>query len=170
MSIEHILNENNKTLIDMLNEEKQFVTNAIQFPSKTKEAQLHLISWNSRNRYILYINRKSNITTRYTLQNKIHDSFILLRLDLDTKPHRNPNGEKISGNHLHLFDRGDTSGSWAFELTDPDLNILFPQFPFAEITKSETTQIEQFRLFCNLCNIQTIPNINIIPENETLDF
>lgn len=170
MSIEHILNENNRTLLDMLNEEKQFVTTAIQFPRQTKEAQLQLISWNSRNRYILYINRKSNITTRYTLQNRIHDSFILLRLDLDTKPHRNPDGNKISGNHLHLFDRGDTSGSWAFELTDPELNILFPQFPFSKITKSETTQIEQFRLFCTLCNIQTIPNINIIPENETLAF
>ncbi|WP_273420241.1 DUF6978 family protein [Veillonella caviae] len=170
MSIERILTEENAMLLRMLREEKIFTDTSIVFPNQGEETQLNLVSWNDRNQYILYINRKSKIKTRYTLQNKAYDSHILLRLDLDNKPHRNPNGEKISGNHLHIFDKTDESGSWAFELSDTNLSIVFPDFDLARILQNGTTPIEQFRLFCELCNTGEIPNITEKPVNDTFAF
>lgn len=170
MSIESVLNEDNALLLEMLREDKNFIDTSFTFPNQEKELQLELVSWSNRNRYILYINRKSKIKTRYTLQTKHRESYILLRLDLDNKTHRNPDGQKIGGNHLHIFDRDDMAGSWAFELDDAQLNEVFPGFDFSEITKNGTTPIEQFRLFCTLCNATNLPSINDQPVNDTLDF
>lgn len=94
MSIESVLNEDNALLLEMLREDKNFIDTSFNFPNQGKVHQLELVSWSNRNRYILYINRKSNIKTRYTLQTKHRESHILLRLDLDTKTHRNPDGQK----------------------------------------------------------------------------
>lgn len=71
---------------------------------------------------------------------------------------------------MHIFDRDDMAGSWAFELDDAQLNEVFPGFDFSEITKNGTTPIEQFRLFCTLCNATNLPSINEIPVNDTLEF
>ncbi|MBF1354244.1 MAG: hypothetical protein HXM54_05955 [Megasphaera micronuciformis] len=159
MDIINMLTEEHEELLGMLRESKHFTSTVIDFPCKGC-VSLDLISWNNRNRYLLDINRKSEIKTRYTLQNRLRDSYILLRLDLDNKPHKNPDNTKISGNHLHIFDKNDGSGSWAFELNSPQLNRVFPQFNFSEITKNGTTPVEQFRLFCSLCNVDSMPNIN----------
>ena len=61
MSIESVLNEDNALLLEMLREDKNFIDTSFNFPNQGKVHQLELVSWSNRNRYILYINRKSNI-------------------------------------------------------------------------------------------------------------
>lgn len=149
--------EDNELYVNLL-EPKTFTIDSFKYPYRS-QCSLPLIGNSTRSEYILDINKKSLIVSRTTLQNRMKESHTLLRLDLDTKPHRNPDGTVVCGTHIHIFDRTDVNGSWAFELSNPILSTIFPDFDFSKLKKDETDSIEQFRLFCQLCNASNIPTI-----------
>ncbi len=44
--------------------------------------------------------------TKATYQNRARSAIILMRLDLDGPPHRNPDGQEVPCPHLHIYREG----------------------------------------------------------------
>ena len=75
-----------------------------------------LTSLNGREHFILDINRSQIQITKSTFQNRAKQVIILMRLDLDGPPHRNPDGEEIPCPHLHVYRR------LRYKMGDPSSN------------------------------------------------
>jgi uncharacterized protein DUF6978 len=71
--------------------------------------------------------------------------IVLARLDVDGAPHTNPDGQRLSGTHLHLFREG-YDDKWAQPIDAKTFTLL---------TDPGTT----FQEFCAFCNIQAPPAI-----------
>lgn len=140
--------------------EKSYIDKEFTFPAKDESIILEAKDDNNIE-YIVDINRKRAILTRCTYQNRYATSIILLRLDIDTKPHRNPNDNKvISGNHIHVYTEKYGS-AYALELDDPILKEINPEFDLNRFnleTKNENRLYEYFEAFSDFCNIKNIPN------------
>lgn len=68
----------------------------------------------------------------------------LIRLEIDARPHTNPDGQVLSRNHIHIFKEG-YGLSFAYDLESFD-NKLF----------KDLSSFEQvFYDFCEYCNIKT---------------
>ncbi len=61
---------------------------------------------------MLDVTRAQIRLTKATYQNRARAAIILLRLDLDGPPHRNPDGEEIPCPHLHVYREG-CGDKWA---------------------------------------------------------
>lgn len=71
----------------------------------------------------------------------------LVRIDIDSPPHMNPDGTKISRNHIHIFKETDNDTGnlpWAYDLE------TFKQIKF---DKNNIVFVEVFSEFCKYCNI-----------------
>ena len=76
------------------------------FPAPGDRLAIPLISTDKRENFLLDITRVRIKLTKATYQNRARSAIILLRLDLDGSPHRNPDGEEISCPHLHIYKEG----------------------------------------------------------------
>ena len=91
-------------LIEM---EKRFVDeNDWTFPATGERISLALSSIDKRENFMFDITRAQIKFTKATYQNRARQAIILLRLDLDGPPHRNPDGEEIPCPHLHIYREG----------------------------------------------------------------
>src|ERR1700737_4092718 len=55
---------------------------------------------------MLDVTRAQIKLTKATYQNRARAAIVLMRLDLDGSPHRNPDGEEIPCPHLHIYREG----------------------------------------------------------------
>ena len=55
---------------------------------------------------MLDVTRAQIKLTKATYQNRARQAIILMRLDLDGSPHRNPDGVEIPSPHLHIYREG----------------------------------------------------------------
>ncbi len=78
-------------------------------------------------------------------QNRARQAFVLIRLDIDGPPHRNPNDEEIACPHLHVYREG-YADKWA--ITAP-----------AEIYSYTQNLFLTFEAFMNQCNVTQKPRI-----------
>ncbi len=90
-------------LIEML---KKLATKKFELPfiGYDKEYEIESIN-NSRFKFCFIINRKVKIhhnKCTYMVRDK-NTNLNLLRLDVGNVEHKNPNGEKIRGPHLHIY-------------------------------------------------------------------
>ena len=83
--------------------------------------------------------------TKATFQNRARAAIVLLRLDLDGPPHRNPDGEEIPCPHLHIY-RQDFGDKWA--IPAPVEKFPDPQDLFST-----------FEAFMAECNVKTPPRL-----------
>jgi hypothetical protein len=87
--------------------EKLFVDeNDWTFPSEGERIALELTSPDKRENFTLDITRARIKLTKATYQNRARSAIILMRLDLDGPPHRNPDGHEIPCPHLHIYREG----------------------------------------------------------------
>jgi hypothetical protein len=82
------------------------------FPSPGGRVAIPLSSVDKRENFILDVTRAQIKLTKATFQNRARAAIILMRLDLDGPPHRNPDGEEISCPHLHIYREGHAD-KWA---------------------------------------------------------
>lgn len=141
----------------LIHEKKQYEDKSFKFPVQNEEVHLNGTGLSSRYHYLVNINRKRCICSRVTFLNRINTSTILLRLDIDTKPHCNPDNRRVGVTHLHVFQTG-FNDAWAYELNDPKLAELFPGFDFSRFneTRPELLFVE-FSKLCNFINLPTFP-------------
>lgn len=147
---------------DIIREEKIYLVDQFKFPNKNEYAMLDVIGQENRE-YIVDVNRKSASLKRCTFQERFSTKTILLRLDIDTKPHRNPGSKKqISGNHIHIY-TDEYGDSFALELDDPELKQLNPNFDLRKFKISDNANrfYELFEAFSEFCNISNIPSYSI---------
>jgi hypothetical protein len=74
-----------------------------------------LTSLDGREHFLLDVARFQIKLTKATFQNRAKRVLVLLRLDIDGPPHRNPDGEEVSCPHLHVYREGYGT-KWAIPL------------------------------------------------------
>ena len=120
--------------------EKYFVDRAtISFPSRGHRKIYSLQSADKREDFLLEIWRGRVSTRKISFQNRARQAVVLLRLDLGSLPHRNPDGQKIDSPHLHVYQEGD-GDRWAIPVPSERFTALDnPYKTFAE-----------FMIYCNI--------------------
>lgn len=117
---------------------------AFDFPSLGGRIKVPLISYDSRESFILDVNRK-RISLCLTTQIRARTNCVLARLDFGA-PHQNPDGSVVGSPHLHLYKEG-YGDKWAYMVPDGML--------------SDGDNAWQVLLdFCKFCHIVRIPNIS----------
>ena len=97
--------------------EKHRVDDAqIDFPVAGERRTIDLLSSDKRERFILDISRASIKLTKATYQTRARQVVVLVRLDIDGAPHRNPDGQEILCPHLHIYKEG-YGDKWAVDAT-----------------------------------------------------
>jgi len=104
-----------------------------------------LTSTDKRENFYLDVTRGRIKLTKATFQNRGRQAIILMRLDLDGPPHRNPDGEEIPCPHLHKYREG-YGDKWA----SPAPAELFPM---------TLDLFATFEVFIRQCNITKLPVI-----------
>lgn len=140
--------------LELIREEKQFKENRFEFPKQGDSQTLEAEGLVSHSEYLMDINRKLCTLSRITYQNRVQKSIILLRLDIDTKPHTNPDGVTISGTHLHVYREGYLD-AWAYELDNPNLQNINSSFNLEDLTCEDMER--RFEAFSRLCNFTSYP-------------
>jgi hypothetical protein len=72
------------------------------FPEPGGRLAIALISPEKRENFMLDITRGQIKLTEATYQNGARQAIVLMRLDLDGPPHRNPDDQEIPCPHLHV--------------------------------------------------------------------
>ena len=140
--------------MEFIQEEKQFKDPAYKFPIQGTILSLEAEGVARHTEYLMDINRKLCTLTRITYQNRVQKTVTLLRLDIDTKLHKNPDGKIIGGTHLHIYKEGyDTA--WAYELDDPILRDINPNFNPNDLNCNDMER--RFEAFSRLCNFVNYP-------------
>ena len=110
----------------------------VDWPVGAKVAVL-LTSVDGRDEFILDVATSSIKLSKVTLQNRARTTAILARLDIDGRPHRNPDDVEISSPHIHLFREG-FNDKWAFAV---------PAEHFSDLS-DRVKILEDFLRFCNV--------------------
>ena len=100
---------------------------------------------NDREKFLLDVWRGTLRLSKLRFQNRVRTVLVLVRLDVDGAPHTNPDGEWLSGTHLHLFREG-YDDRWAYPV-DPN--------NFTLLSDPGTT----FQDFCAFCKIESPPSV-----------
>jgi hypothetical protein len=82
------------------------------FPLPGDRVAIPLTSLDKRENFMLDVTRAQIKLTKATYQNRARAVIILMRLDLDGPPHRNPDGVEIPCPHLHIYREG-YADKWA---------------------------------------------------------
>lgn len=126
--------------------EKQFVENVeLLFPEPGSRIALALASLDRRENFSLDITRSQIRLTKANFQNRARHAIILMRLDLDGPPHRNPDDQEIPCPHLHVYREG-FGDKWAA----PAPPQLYP---------NTSDLISTFEAFMRHCNIKNPPPV-----------
>jgi hypothetical protein len=87
--------------------EKRFVDDKDwTFPAAGQRIGHGLTSVDKRENFMLDVTRAQIKLTKATYQNRARQAIILMRLDIDGSPHRNPDGSDIPCPHLHIYREG----------------------------------------------------------------
>lgn len=76
------------------------------FPVPGERIAIPLTSLDKRENFMLDVTRAQIKFTKATYQNRARAVIVLMRLDIDGPPHRNPDGEEIACPHLHIYREG----------------------------------------------------------------
>ena len=133
--------EEAKKLIDML-KEKVSQTN-INFPTLGNKIEFDVFAKEDGTKFIVNINRGKIDEKKCTYQGRTYiNSIPLLRLDVTNSFHRNPDGMKIQGTHLHIYnEENDLSEAIPFNIDSDDLYDYCIEF------------FKKFNIIEDTCNI-----------------
>ncbi|WP_206698821.1 DUF6978 family protein [Leptospira stimsonii] len=118
------------------------------FPTLGEQINIPLLSEDKREKFFLDISRGSINLNRVTFQTRAKVIFPLVRLDIDGRPHRNPDGSEIGVPHVHIYKHG-YADKWAYSPVDI----------FGEAYEQAANMVERLDIFMNFCNIATRPEI-----------
>ena len=76
------------------------------YPSLGGKVSIPLLSEDRREEFTLDLWRSRINLAKSTHQNRARQVVILIRLDIGSAPHRNPDGEEIAAPHIHRYREG----------------------------------------------------------------
>jgi hypothetical protein len=85
----------------------------LTFPAPGEQVVIPITSRDRRENFLLDLTRSQIKLSKATYQNRARQTVILMRLDLDGPPHRNPDDQEIPCPHLHVYREG-YGDKWAF--------------------------------------------------------
>jgi len=115
------------------------------FPGRGESISLDIKSFDEQEKFKLDLNRGRINLKKVTMQTRGRATIVLVRLDLEGAPHRNPDGTEVSTPHLHQYKEG-YGDKWAYPLS---------QEKFSDVSNLNVTLGE----FMRYCNIVRPPNI-----------
>ena len=115
------------------------------FSAPGEKLAIPLTSVDKREQFILDVCRAQIKLTKATYQNRARQAVILMRLDLDGPPHRNPDGVEIQCPHLHVYREG-YGDKWATPA---------PSARYSN-TLDLISTLDAFMEHCNITNPPTI--------------
>ena len=116
-----------------------------EFPGPGERLAIPLISFDRRETFVVDVTRSQIKLLKATYQTRARQATILMRLDLDGPPHRNPDGEEVPCPHLHIYREG-FADKWAHPAPIekyPDTSNLF----------------STFQIFMQDCNVTLPPQV-----------
>lgn len=118
----------------------------VLFPGPGERISIPLTSQDKRENFMLDVTRSQIKLTKATYQNRARQAIVLMRLDLDGPPHRNPDDTEIPCPHLHIYREGyGESGRSSLRPTFILLRALF----FRSFRRLCVTVTSRRRLFLN---------------------
>ena len=120
-------------------------TDPIDLPDFGGALDILLHSENKREEFVLNFTRHSINIAKRNHHFRGRKIIGLARLDLEGPPHRNPDGEEIGPQHLHLYKEG-FGLKWASDV---------PDGIFMDLDDAYQT----LRDFMTFCNVITLPNL-----------
>jgi hypothetical protein len=118
---------------------------AYNFPTPGERLIIPLESLDRAEDFLLDISRSRIDLAKISYQNRARVVVVLMRLDLNGPPHRNPDDGLIPCPHLHLYREGYGS-KWAFPLPEGRFNSL-------------SDMLQTFSDFMNECNVVEHPTV-----------
>ncbi|MDG6473849.1 hypothetical protein QAZ13_06585 [Glaesserella parasuis] len=85
--------------------------------------RLSLHSMDKKETFNLDVTRGYIALEKITFQTRARKAIVLVRLDIEGPPHRNPDGEEIICPHIHLYREG-YGDKWAYPLPDELKSVL----------------------------------------------
>lgn len=128
-------------LIDMLKE--RVSQSKLYFPTLGKKIEFDVFAKENGTKFIININRGSINNKKCTYQGRTHiNNLPLLRLDVTNSFHINPDGTKIQGTHLHIYnEKNEMSEAIPFNIESNDLYDYCIEF------------FKKFNILEDTCNI-----------------
>ena len=126
--------------------QKRFVQSpaSISIPPGTDDTY-ELAGPGDRERFQLDIWRGTLRLSKLKFQNRVRTAVVLVRLCVDGAPHTDPDGQRLSGTHLHLYKEG-CDDRWARPVDPVKFTLLSdPGATFQE--------------FCTFCSILAPPPV-----------
>lgn len=119
-------------------------------PGMKNDVPIKIESDTTRDIFYLDIDRKSSITlTKKKIQKRhANSNTMMIRLEIDCRPHMYSDGSLSSRNHIHIFD--EKKGNITYDLTGK----------YATLFSNTENFMTVFYEFCNMCNIDTA-NVDI---------
>jgi hypothetical protein len=118
-----------------------------QFPGPGERLAIPLTSVDKRESFMLDVTRAQIKVTKATYQNRARQAIILMRVDIDGPPHRNPDGMDIPCPHLHIYREG-YADRWATSLP-------LDRYP------DPTNLFSTFEAFMQHCNVTLPPQVTL---------
>ena len=142
----------------LLQMEKRFVTNEPLELTQTLAMDFtrSLVSMDRREQFSLKVWRSPDIYVRVTYNTTARSSIVLARLDINGRRHRNPpsldqpEGEWLTGTHLHIYREGLGDRFALREEELPQRGFVLP----LDLTGG-------FRSFLRLCGVVAVPQIQL---------
>ncbi|WP_416054597.1 DUF6978 family protein [Glaesserella parasuis] len=94
-----------------------------KFPYMCGSLRLSLHSMDKKETFNLDVTRGYIALEKITFQTRARKAIVLVRLDIEGPPHRNPDGEEIICPHIHLYREG-YGDKWAYPLPDELKSVL----------------------------------------------
>lgn len=124
------------TLIEI--EKHRIDETSYSFPRLGGSIAIPLISANKREQFLLDISQGRIDLAKVKYQNRARQIVILVRLELNSAPHRNPDGEEIASPHIHIYKEG-YGDKWAYPIPEKFADINDPW-----------QSLEDFMSYCNI--------------------
>lgn len=122
------------------------VSSVFIFPSAGGKLEIPLESVDGTEDFLLDVYRSRIDLSKITYQNRARVVIVLLRLDVNGAPHRNPDGALIPCPHLHLYREG-FGDKWAvpvgagqFQHLDNQVQTLLDFMAECNVIESPTIQ------------------------------
>ena len=112
------------------------------YPSLGGRIVIPLASTDKREKFWLDVTRNRIDMAKGSYQNRARKTVVLARLDFGARPHRNPDGQRVTSPHLHLYREG-YGDRWAFEVPSDD---------FSTTTADPWIMLKDFMDYCNVVN------------------
>lgn len=114
-------------------------TSVLELPDRGRSMCVPLVSTDRREQFLLDMRRGRVDSAKITYQDRARKIVVLQRLDVESAPHRNPDGEEIPSTHLHVYREG-FGDKWACPV---------PEDSFPDLSDYHQT-LRDFMKFCNV--------------------